>query len=144
MYSGIGFDSKLKLIFKSLSLELRRSGSRLCLFYKIIYGLVAINMPSYYVVRPLRTVRISHTIGFCQIQTSVYYYKYSFYPLSIVLWNRLPAQISCGSRTTNAAVLGRRTLVVTIFIHTLLVQIRTVPQKTRGSMSIYRPPEQLA
>ena len=41
------------------SLEQRRSDSRLCLFYKIIYGLVAIDMPPY-VVHPLRTPRNSH------------------------------------------------------------------------------------
>ena len=36
-------------------LEQRRSYSRLCLFYKIIYGLVAIDMPPY-VVHPSRTL----------------------------------------------------------------------------------------
>ena len=75
------------------SLGQRRSDSRLCLFYKITYGLVAIDMPSY-VVLPLRTLRNSHILGFRQIQTTVDYYKYSFYPLSIVQWNRLPAHIS--------------------------------------------------
>ena len=61
----------------------RRSDSRLCLFYKIIYGLIAIDMPSY-VVLPLRTLRKSQTLD---------YYKYSLYPLSIVQWNQLPAHI---------------------------------------------------
>ena len=75
------------------SFEQRRSDSRLCLFYKIIYGLVAIDMPPY-VVHPLRTPRNSHTLGFRQIQSTVDYYKYSFYPLSIVQWNRLPAHIA--------------------------------------------------
>ena len=75
------------------SLEQRRSDSRLCLFYKIIYGLVAIDMPPY-VVHPLRTPRNSHTLCFRQIQSTVDYYKYSFYPLSIVQWNRLPTHIA--------------------------------------------------
>ena len=75
------------------SFEQRRSDSRLCLFYKIIYGLVAIDMSSY-VVHPLRTLRNSHTPGFRQIQTTVDYYKYSFYPLSLLQWNRLPAHIA--------------------------------------------------
>ena len=74
------------------SLEQRRFYSQLCLFYKIIYGLLAIDMPPY-VVRPLRTLRNSHTLGFCQIQSTVDYYKYSSYPLSIVQWNRPPAHI---------------------------------------------------
>ena len=75
------------------SLEQRRSDSRLCLFYKIIYGIVAIDMPPYG-VHPLRTPRNSHTLCFRQIQSTVDYYKYSFYPLSIVQWNRLPAHIA--------------------------------------------------
>ena len=77
------------------SFEQRRSDSRLCLFYKIIYGLglVVIDMPPY-VVHPLRTPRNSHTLGFRQIQSTVDYNKYSFYPLSIVQWNRLPAHKS--------------------------------------------------
>ena len=53
------------------SLEQRRSDSRLCLFYKIIYGLVAIDMPSY-IVHQLRILRNSHTLGFRQIQTVIY------------------------------------------------------------------------
>ena len=75
------------------SLEQRRFDSKLCLFYKIIYGLVAIDMPPY-VVHPLRTLRNPHTLGFPQIQYTVDYYKYSYYPLSIVQWNQLPAHIA--------------------------------------------------
>ena len=56
------------------SLEQRRSDSRLCLFCKIIYGLVAIDMPPYD-VHPLGTPRNSHTLGFHQIQSTVDYYK---------------------------------------------------------------------
>ena len=77
------------------SLEQRRSDFQLCQFYKIIklYGLAAIDMPSY-VIHPLRTLRNSHTLGFRSIQTTVDYYKYSLYPLSMVQWNRLPAHIA--------------------------------------------------
>ena len=74
------------------SLEQSRSDSRLCLFNKIINGLVAIDMPPY--VHPLRTLRNSHTLCFHQIQSTVDYYKYSFYPLSIVQRNRLLAHIA--------------------------------------------------
>ena len=65
----------------------------ICLFYKIIYGLVAIDMPPY-VVHPLRTPRNLHTLCSRQIQSTVDYYKYSFCPLLIVQWNRLPAHIA--------------------------------------------------
>ena len=75
------------------SLEQRRSDSRLCLFYKIIHGLVAIDLPPY-VVHPLRILRNSHPLCFRQIQTTADYYKYSFYPLAIVQWNRLPSHIA--------------------------------------------------
>ena len=61
------------------SLEQRRSDSRL---YNIIYVLVAIAMPSY-VVHQLRIIlRNSHALGFRQIQTTVEYYRYTFYPIS--------------------------------------------------------------
>ena len=74
------------------SLEQRRPNSRLCLFYKIIYGLVPIDMTSC-VIHPLRTLRNSHILGFHQFQTTVDYYQYSFHPLSTVQWNRLPAHL---------------------------------------------------
>ena len=54
------------------SLEQRKSDSRLCLFYKIIYRLVDIDMPSY-VVHPSRILRNSHPLGSSQIQTTVDY-----------------------------------------------------------------------
>ena len=44
------------------SLEQRRADARLCLFYKIVYGLVAVPLPNY--VQPYR-----------QIQTSTNYYN---------------------------------------------------------------------
>ena len=72
------------------SLEQRSSDS---LFYKIIYGLVAIDMPPY-AVHPSRILRNSHPLGFRQIQTTVDYYKYSFYPLAIVQWIRLLSHIA--------------------------------------------------
>ena len=62
------------------SLEQRRNGSRLCLFYRIIYGLVAIDLPPY-VEHPARTSRKnSHPLVYRQIHTGADYYKYSFYP----------------------------------------------------------------
>ena len=75
-------------------LEQRRSDSRLCLFYKIIYGLIAIDLPPY-VVHPPRILRNSHPLGFRQISNYCrLLQKYSFYPLAIVQWNRLPSHIA--------------------------------------------------
>ena len=75
------------------SLENRRYDSRLAMFYKIQYGLVAITMPSYF-ERPTRITRHSYNnaLGFRQVFASTDYYRCSFYPMTIVLWNRLPAE----------------------------------------------------
>lgn len=75
------------------SLEYRRYDSRLAMFYKIQYGLVAMSMPSYF-ERPTKITRHSHNnpLSFRQVYASADYYRCSFYPMTIVLWNRLPAE----------------------------------------------------
>ena len=55
------------------SLENRRIGARLTMFYKIVYGLVAIPLPSYF-VRPEVYTRHMHSLSYRQIHTSVCYY----------------------------------------------------------------------
>ena len=72
------------------SLECRRYDVRLAMFYKVVYGLVAIPIPSYF-EQPTRYTRHMHPLSYRQIHTSVCYYQYSFFPMTIVLWNRLPA-----------------------------------------------------
>ena len=37
--------------------------------------------------------RHMHSLSYRQIHTSGCYYKYSFFPASIVLWNKLPANL---------------------------------------------------
>ena len=75
------------------TLEQCRTDSRLVLFYKIIYGYVAIHLPSN--VMPLTLVsRTSHPLAYRQISTETKYYKYSFYPLRVVQWNSLPVSIA--------------------------------------------------
>ena len=75
------------------SLEYRHYDSRLAMFYKIQYGLVAVQMPSYF-ERPKRITRHSqyNPLGF-QVFACTDYYRCSFYPMTIVLWNRLPLEI---------------------------------------------------
>ena len=77
------------------SLEDRGTDARLCLFYKIVHGLVEVPMPPY-VVHPRVFTRHSksHPLAFIQIHTSADYYKYSFFPLAIVQWNMLPLSIA--------------------------------------------------
>ena len=74
------------------SLEQRRADARLCLFYKIVNGLVAVPVPEY-IVGLNRVSRHNHSLGYIQIHTGASYYKYSFFPLSIVQWNALPAEV---------------------------------------------------
>ena len=75
------------------TLEQCRTDSRLVLFYKIIYGYVAIHLPSY--VIPLTRVSwTSHPLAYRQISTETKYYKYSFYPLRVVQWNSLPVSVA--------------------------------------------------
>ena len=76
------------------SLQQRRADARLCLFYRVVYGLVAIPMPEY--IQPnIRVSRYCHSMAFCQVHTSADYYKYSFYPLAIVQWNDPPEWVVC-------------------------------------------------
>ena len=74
------------------SLEHRRADARLCLFYKIVFGLVAIPMPAY-IHCQARPSRNCHSLTYRQIHTGADYYKYSFFPLAVVQWNALPADV---------------------------------------------------
>ena len=76
------------------SLEYRRYDSRLAMFYKIQYGLVAMQMPSYF-ERPRRITRHSqyNPLGFRKVFARTDYYRCSCSIPTIVLWNRLPAEI---------------------------------------------------
>ena len=74
------------------TLEERRSVARLCLFYKIVNGLVAVPIPDY--IQPSHRIsRYCHSMTFRQIHTGKDYYKYSFFPLAVVQWNALPANV---------------------------------------------------
>ena len=77
-----------------LSLEQRWADARLCLFYKIIHGLVAVHLAEY--IEPnTRISRYCHSMTFQQLQTSIEYYKHSFFPLAVVQWNALPKSVVC-------------------------------------------------
>ena len=74
------------------SLEYRRYDSRLAMFYKIQYGLVAVSVPSYF-ERPTRITRHAHSLRFRQVHVFADYYRFSSFPMTVVLWNRLPADL---------------------------------------------------
>ena len=92
------------------SLENRRTDTRLAMFYKIVYNLVAIPLPSYF-EHPEVYTRHMHSLSYRQIHTSVCYYKYSFFRISIVLWNKLPADLvlvsDLGSFKTGVSKINR-------------------------------------
>ena len=76
------------------TLEQRRSEKHqhgLCLFYKIVYGLVAVPLRHYIepVIRPSRC----NSMNFGQLHTGKDYYKYSFFPLTIIQWNAFPEYV---------------------------------------------------
>ena len=74
------------------SLENRRYDARLLMFYKIVYGLVAIPVPSCF-ERPEVYTRHTYPLANIQIHTFVCYYQYSFFPMTVVLLNRIPADL---------------------------------------------------
>ena len=75
------------------TLEERRSMARLCLFYKIVNGLVAVPLHDY--MQPTHRIsRYCHSTTFRQIHTGKDYYKYAFFPLAIVQWNAFTANVA--------------------------------------------------
>ena len=75
-------------------MDQRRADARLCLFFKILHGLVAVPLPDY-IQHSTRISRYCHSMTFRQVSTSTDYYKYSFFPLAIVQWNALPQSVAC-------------------------------------------------
>ena len=74
------------------SLECQLIDACMIMFYKIVNGYVAIDLPTYF-EKPLRYTRHMHPLSFRQIHTTARYYQHSFYPTSIVLWNRLHSEV---------------------------------------------------
>ena len=78
------------------TLDQRWADARLCLFYKIVHGLVAVPLPDY-IQYSNRVSRYCHSMTFRQVSTSTEYYKYSFSPpppLAIVQWNAFPQSVA--------------------------------------------------
>jgi hypothetical protein len=75
------------------TLENRRQASKLVMFFKIYYNLVAISLPPYLEV-PNRLTRHMHPLSLRQTHAKSDFFKYSFFPHTTVLWNRLPTHIA--------------------------------------------------
>ena len=74
------------------TLDQRRIDSRLVLLYKVTYVLVAIPATDY-LVRNTRPSTRTHSLAYRQISTLKDYYKFTFFPRTIIHWNALPAHI---------------------------------------------------
>ena len=75
------------------TLDQRRADARLCLFNKIVHGLVALPLTDY-IQYSNRFSRYCHSMTFRQVSTSTDYYKYSFFLQAIVQWNALPQSVA--------------------------------------------------
>ena len=62
------------------------------MLYKIVNGLFAIP-PEQYISRNERPSRAGHPQTVGVIPSTSDYYKYSFFPRSVVLWNALPSSV---------------------------------------------------
>ena len=74
------------------TLEQRCIDSRLILTYKITYDLVAIPAADY-LISDTRQSRYNHQLAYRQIPTLKSYYKYTYFPRTIIHWNALPPHI---------------------------------------------------
>ena len=82
------------------TLDQRRFDSRLVLLYKVTYGLVAIPA-SDYLIRNTRPSSRNHSYAYRQITALRDYFKYTFFPRTIIHWHALPLQIHHADRRTN-------------------------------------------
>lgn len=70
--------------------ETRRTKLQLAVFYKIVHALIAIPASSYLTPANTRT-RAAHSMKYQHYPTSTDCFKFSFFPRTIPVWNRLPA-----------------------------------------------------
>ncbi|MCG8046534.1 MAG: hypothetical protein N0E48_12995, partial [Candidatus Thiodiazotropha endolucinida] len=72
------------------TLKSRRQKQQLTMLYKIIHNLVDIPSAEYLQLTTSRT-RAAHSLRYNTYRTSTDGHKYSFFPRTIPVWNRLPA-----------------------------------------------------
>lgn len=71
-------------------LEQRRTDCRLLMMFRITHGLVQIPLSTYLQPPHSTTVRRFHNYTYTQIPARTNYFKYSFFPITITIWNKLP------------------------------------------------------
>ena len=72
-----------------IPLQQRRQNIRLCWMYKITYGLVAVPLENYLALAT-RQSRHYNSMAYKIFSPRHDYYKHSFFPRTVIEWNRLP------------------------------------------------------
>ena len=72
------------------TLEYRRNLNRITMLYKITNNLIAVDPKLYLTPQPSLSTRNNNPLQYQIISTRTNYYKYSFFPHAVVLWNSLP------------------------------------------------------
>jgi hypothetical protein len=78
------------------SLETRRNIAKVTILYTITNNLVAINS-DFYISSQTSLIRHSHRLRYKPFSTSTDYFKFSFFPHTVVLWNTLRPDIVSAS-----------------------------------------------
>jgi len=91
-YSTYDSDSDMQQSLGIRSLENRWTDTKIVLFYKIFHSLVAVPVPTYF-DKPRRLTRDTHPLAYRQIHTVANYYKFSYFPSTVILSNNLPPKI---------------------------------------------------
>lgn len=102
------------------TLEQRRTEARLANMYKITHGLLDIN-PQQYLTPGNPNTRSNHPYKYRQLQSTCSYFTYSYFPRTVVQWNRLP----------QTAVLASSLEGFKTVIHTLDLTVRPFRYPTK-------------
>ena len=96
------------------SLQIRRTRSRLIMFYKIINNVVAIQPPPE-IIQTVNTITRQGIHTYRHISTSKDSYKYSFFPRTVIQWNLLPVEIHSAASVDTFKLLIPVTVLIPIF-----------------------------
>ena len=119
------------------TLEQRRVNAKVITMFKIIHGLVAIPVPPYF-EQPIRSTRHSHPLALHQIHTTAIYYKFAFFPSTVVYWNQLPAQIVLLSTLDHSVCQCGRIIINNFIYFYLFLHIKNVRDGVWQNMKIDR------
>ena len=90
------------------SLKKQREHAKVTCMYKITHGLVSLNPEKYMVKRHNRHSRNFNSHSYRQISTTKTFHQSSFFPSTIVLWNRLPEEAVTAPNLENFKMLISR------------------------------------